>query len=104
MCALHCRRRRRRYLEAFPASHRNGSRPSATGEASPDYLVAGSHAVVNALRFLPRARFVVTLRDPVDRFVSAFENKRADGKLNKAKKKKKKKPRRRRQPLSAAAD
>jgi len=68
-----------RYLKRFPLAHRTGANATVTGEASPDYLVAGAHAVVNALRFLPRAKYVVSLRDPVDRAVSAYENKVADG-------------------------
>jgi len=31
-----------------------------SGEASPDYLVSGLHGVVNILRFLPRAKLVVS--------------------------------------------
>jgi hypothetical protein len=37
----------------------NVSLPSVTGEASPDYLVSGPHAVANTLRFLPRTKIIV---------------------------------------------
>ena len=50
-----------------------------TGEASPDYLVTGRHILQNLLRFAPRMKVIVSLRDPVERAISAYANKVADG-------------------------
>jgi hypothetical protein len=77
-----------KYLSKFPQSHttideaRRG-RTSVSGEASPDYFVGGMHTVVNTLRFAPRARVIVSLRDPTDRAVSAYHNKFSDGTVHK---------------------
>jgi len=57
--------------------------PSVTGEASPDYLVSGPHAVANTLRFLPRLKIIVSLREPTDRAISAYQNKLNDGTVHK---------------------
>ncbi len=48
------------------------------GEASPDYLVSAT-ALPNMLRFVPAMKVIVSLRDPVERCVSAYFNKAADG-------------------------
>jgi len=70
-------------LASAPTSVVRAVTASVTGEASPDYLVSGLHAVVNALRFVPRARIVVSLREPGDRAASAYANKLADETLHK---------------------
>lgn len=80
-----------KYLKKFPDNHTGAGSvtvndrvlDSISGEASPDYLVAGTHAVVNTLRFLPRVKIMVSLRDPIDRAVSAYKNKLNDGTVRK---------------------
>jgi hypothetical protein len=82
-----------RYLKKFPLNHTEkgmvvvspsgDSLDSVSGEASPDYFVAGTHAVVNILRFMPRAKIIVSLREPIDRAVSAYKNKLSDGTVRK---------------------
>ena len=46
-----------------------------SGEASPDYLVSTRSALPNILRFAPSMKVIVSLREPIDRFVSAYKNK-----------------------------
>ena len=50
-----------------------------TGEASPDYLVSRGRVLQNMLRYAPRMKILVSLRDPLERCLSAYANKRADG-------------------------
>ena len=77
------------YLSSFPlltASYdQNYSLPSlyVYGEASPDYLVSRPCVLHNMMRFAPNMRVIVSLRDPIARAVSAYENKRADGTVHK---------------------
>jgi hypothetical protein len=60
---------------AFAAEH---GRPFITGEASPPYI---SHqwAPQRAARTLPRAKLLLTLRNPVDRAYSQFQMSRREG-------------------------
>jgi Sulfotransferase domain len=60
---------------AFASRH---GRPFLTGEASPSYL---SHhwAPRRLARLLPRARLIVSLRNPVDRAYSQFQMSRREG-------------------------
>jgi len=53
-----------------------------TGEASPDYFVATIDALFNMLRYAPSMKVIVSLRDPIERFASAYKNKVADGTMH----------------------
>jgi hypothetical protein len=72
------------YRSHFPLAEerrrfeREHGRPFLTGEASPSYL---SHhwAPQRLARALPRARLIVTLRDPVERAYSQFQMSRREG-------------------------
>jgi len=55
----------------------------ATGEASPDYLVSIRTVLPNILRFAPTMKVIVSLREPINRCVSAYENKVADKTVHK---------------------
>src|SRR5262245_35984407 len=57
-------------------SDRQGER--FAGEATPDYLYV-AEAAINIARELPEARFVVILRNPVDRAYSAYWHARRAG-------------------------
>lgn len=83
-----------KYLKKFPTQHTSfgvikhefrgrSDVDSISGEASPDYFVAGAHAVINILRFLPRVQLIVSLREPIDRAISAYKNKLNDGTVRK---------------------
>ena len=55
----------------------------AFGEASPDYLVSGMYAIENMLRYVPRIHLIVSLRNPIERAISAYKNKVADKTVHK---------------------
>lgn len=60
------------YLRAMPLSD-----VRVSGESSPDYLYSAK-APRNMVRFLPRMKLIVSLREPIDRAASAYHNKKAD--------------------------
>lgn len=70
---------RREYLSLFPRS-----KPRIpTGEFTPDYLYS-TKAIDGLSRFLSESRFVVVLRDPVQRFYSAANHGRGIGRIPKS--------------------
>jgi len=71
------------YLPKFSLSKPSDARKMVVGEASPDYFVSTLTVLPNLLRFVPSMKIIVSLRDPVDRFVSAYKNKVADGTVHK---------------------
>ena len=66
---------RARDRRAFEREH---GRPFLTGEATATYLTH-PWAPVRAAKLLPKAKLIVTLRNPVDRAYSAFQMSRREG-------------------------
>ena len=66
------------YLNEFKLSHPGARVITASGEASPDYLISTRSVLPNILRFSPSSKVIVSLRDPLERAVSAYQNKVRD--------------------------